>query len=306
MKVKKRIAAGFLSTVLMLSACADIYAETQITKLTFGYPNGWEYTEKENGYIFYQPTGTGAINIYNTQPPDFDIMTADKSRLENYMLYENAATGLAALSAKFSVSEVIYDDIETHTERKNNTVYRAVSLSAHTGGGKKISVISYMCTAEGTVYHFDLITDNADERTALNDILDSALYAGDNVPESDIDADVINISININGRRIRPDSPPELISGRTLVPIRAVAENLGYTVDWDAETRTVKMTKNGGNNIEIAINADEISKNGKKTPLDVPAQIIDSRTYLPLRAVAEAMDCRVEWDGENKIVDIYS
>ena len=61
-----------------------------------------------------------------------------------------------------------------------------------------------------------------------------------------------------------------------------------------------------GNDIEIAINADEISKNGKKTPIDVPAQIIDSRTYLPLRAVAEAMDCRVEWDGENKIVDIYS
>ncbi|MBQ9519495.1 MAG: copper amine oxidase N-terminal domain-containing protein [Firmicutes bacterium] len=306
MKIKKRAAAALLAALMLSAQCTGVFAETQITKLTFGYPNGWEYTEKEEGYVFYQPSGTGIINVYNTDLPDFDIMSADKADIENYLLYTNAKTGLAALSAVFDVSEVVFDDIDTFTEMKNTLVYRAAVLTAHTGGGKKISLISYMCTSNGVVYHFDLITDNADERSALDDILDSALYTGDDVPQSNVDADIVNISVNINGRRIRPDSPPELVSGRTLVPIRAVAENLGYTVGWDAETRTVEMTQNGGNEIKIAIDADYLYKNGEKTAIDVPAQIIGSRTYLPLRAVAEAMDCRVEWDGENKIVDIYS
>ena|GEM_PF-6377496 len=304
MKNKKIIAAAFLSAVMLAAQYGTVYAENEVTKLTFGYPNGWEYTEKEEGYTFYHSDDNCVINVYNTDAPDFDVMSAEDGEIENYLLYANPKTSLSALAAVFSVSDVIFDGIDSHTERKNETVYRVVELSAHTFGGKKITLVSYMCAAEGIVYHFDLITDDSEERSALSGIIDSARYTGDNVPETEVEAEVVEISININGRRIRPDSPPELISGRTLVPIRAVAENLGYEVSWDAETRTVKMT--GKNEISVTIDADELIKNGEKTAVDVPAQIIDSRTYLPLRAVAEAMDCRVEWDGENKLVDIYS
>lgn len=305
MKNKRKFAAVLLSAAMLASACAAAYADDGITKLTFGYPDGWEYTEKEDGFIFHQPGGSGVINVYNTDLPDFDIMSADEDTLKDYLVYTNGKTSPAAITAQFNVSDVETVGFETHTEKKNTTVYRMARLTARTAGGKEIYLTSYMCTSEGAVYHFDMLSDSS-ALDALGNILDSVHFSGDVLPETDVEVDVVNISININGRRIRPDSPPELVSGRTLVPIRAVAENLGYTVGWDAETRTVKMTNAANNTIEITINADEITKNGEKTPIDVPAQIIDSRTYLPLRAVAEAMDCRVEWDGENKIVDIYS
>ena len=304
MKSKMKTAAAFLSAVMLAASCINVYAEDKVTKLMFAYPDGWEYTEKEDGFIFSSGSGS-VINIYNTTLPDFDIMSADDDTLKEYLVYTNGKTSPAAIAAQFNVSEVETADIESHTEMKNSTVYREACLTSRTVGGREIYLITYMCSSDGAVYHFDLISDSSDHEE-LDKILDSVHFSGDDVPESDIEAEVINIGININGRRIRPDSAPELISGRTLVPIRAVAENLGYTVNWDAETRTVAMTKDGGNEIKITIDADELYKNSEKIAVDVPAQIIDSRTYLPLRAVAEAMDCRVEWDGENKIVDIFS
>ena len=42
----------------------------------------------------------------------------------------------------------------------------------------------------------------------------------------------------------------------------------------------------------------------KKIELDVPAIIVGGRTYLPLRAVAEAMDAKVNWNGDERIVEI--
>ena len=303
MKSRKLLALA-LTAVITAASCISVCADT--TKLTFGYPTGWEYTEQTSGYTFYQPDSSGIIYVYNTDEPDFDVMSADAQQLDEYMHYTNPRTSLSAAAAQFNVSEVAFSIADTYTEIRNSTLYRVVDMPGQTGGGSALYILSYMCTANGSVYHFDLITDKKEAGvSALKDILDSAMFSGDVVPESDLDADKINISININGRRIRPDSPPELISGRTLVPIRAVAENLGYKVDWDAETRTVAMTS-GDNKIDVKIDADSITKNGGKIPVDVPAQIIDSRTYLPLRAVAEAMDCRVEWDGENKTVDIYS
>ena len=304
----KRVIAAMLSAVMLAGQCISVFAEDEnITKLTFGYPTGWESTEQAGSYTFYQPNCKGAIYIYTTDEPNFDIMSGSREDINDYMLYSNPRTSLSAQAAQLNVSEVEFDSLETYTEMRNNTLYREVEMNTHTFGGTKITVLSYMCIAGGNLYHFDLITDSAESgKQALLNILDTSVYAGDNVPESDLEAEKYTISINVDGRRIRPDSEPVLISGRTLVPIRAVAENLGYDVNWDAESRTVTMTAEGKSEISVTIDADSIEKGGSRVEVDVPAQIIDSRTYLPLRAVAEAMDCRVEWNGETKTVDIFS
>lgn len=51
------------------------------------------------------------------------------------------------------------------------------------------------------------------------------------------------IKLIVNGQEIRPDVPPELINGRTMVPIRWVAEALGIEVKWDEASRTVSLTR---------------------------------------------------------------
>jgi hypothetical protein len=51
------------------------------------------------------------------------------------------------------------------------------------------------------------------------------------------------ITIKINGKKIETDVDPINVNGRVLVPVRAVAENLGCIVEWDGATQTVSITK---------------------------------------------------------------
>lgn len=89
--------------------------------------------------------------------------------------------------------------------------------------------------------------------------------------------------------------------GRTLVPVRFVAEAFGGTVSWDADTRTVGITS-GDTVVELQLDQPEMTVNGQSVALDVPAQISNERTVLPLRAVAEALGKKVFWDQRGLIV----
>ncbi|WP_010248958.1 stalk domain-containing protein [Acetivibrio cellulolyticus] len=79
---------------------------------------------------------------------------------------------------------------------------------------------------------------------------------------------------------------PIVKNGRTLVPVRFISESLDADVDWDAATSTVKITL-GENTAMLQPGKKDMLLNNKKTELDVPAEIIEGRTYLPLRRLVE-------------------
>ena len=83
-------------------------------------------------------------------------------------------------------------------------------------------------------------------------------------------------------------------NGRTMLPVRFVAENLGGTVGWDGATSSVTI-KGDGIDIAIKVGATTAQINGKTVTLDAPAFIESSRTYLPVRFVAENLGATVEW-----------
>ena len=89
---------------------------------------------------------------------------------------------------------------------------------------------------------------------------------------------------------------PFIENGRTLVPLRASMEALGAEVTWDGEQRCA-IVKKGPTTVVCYIDEACIYRNGTKILNDAAAQIKDSRTYLPIRAVAEALDATVGWDG---------
>lgn len=101
------------------------------------------------------------------------------------------------------------------------------------------------------------------------------------------------------------DQNPILEDGRVLVPMRAIFEALGATVEWDEETRTITARK-GDTIITLQIGKNEIVKNGETVELDTKAQIMNDRTLVPLRAVSESFDNKVEWNGEEKTVTIVT
>ena len=76
--------------------------------------------------------------------------------------------------------------------------------------------------------------------------------------------------------------------------MRAVFETLGADVEWEETSNTAVATKDD-TTIALQIDNDTMTKNGEEIQLDVPARIINDRTMVPLRAISEALDARVEW-----------
>ena len=111
------------------------------------------------------------------------------------------------------------------------------------------------------------------------------------------------IKVFINGKQLEFDVEPMLMNGRTMVPMRVIFEALGATVDWDGSTQTaIGETKK--TTIKITIGKDYLLKNDNIVVLDSPAVVISGRTLVPVRAIAESLDCKVEWYGETKVVEI--
>ncbi|MCL2838657.1 MAG: WG repeat-containing protein [Oscillospiraceae bacterium] len=112
-----------------------------------------------------------------------------------------------------------------------------------------------------------------------------------------------NISVTLNGTTIQFDQPPIMQDGRTLVPLRAIFEALGADVEWDGVFQMVTATR-GDTVVRLQIGNAVMTVNGENIPLDVPAQIVNDRTLVPARAIAESFGADVQWDGAMQTVII--
>jgi len=114
-----------------------------------------------------------------------------------------------------------------------------------------------------------------------------------------------DVSVTVDGKKVVfPDAKPFIDeNGRTLIPVRFVTEDLGATVEWNAQDREVYITKDGVN-IMIRIGQEMILVNGKPKAMDTKAIIRDDRTYVPIRYVAEELGATVRWDAATRTVII--
>lgn len=117
------------------------------------------------------------------------------------------------------------------------------------------------------------------------------------------------ITLVIDCHEVETDVPPIIQNNRTLVPLRFIAEQLGFEVGWNAEERKAKITDRN-TSIELQINNTLAIVNKNFQPstevLDVPPIIHDNRTMVPVRFISEIMGYRVEWIPDPKTVVIYS
>ena len=111
------------------------------------------------------------------------------------------------------------------------------------------------------------------------------------------------IKVIVNDKPVTFDVAPAIINDRTMVPLRAIFEALGADVDWDDATKTITAVK-GETTIKMQIGNDKMTRNGTESTLDSAPVIIDSRTLVPVRAIAESFGSDVSWDGETKTVII--
>ena len=93
------------------------------------------------------------------------------------------------------------------------------------------------------------------------------------------------------------------IKGNVMVPLRIVAENLKYKVEWQDKTKGI-VIKNKGKTIALSVNKQQAIVNKKEVLLSVAPIIQNQSTIVPLRFVSEQMGLDVEWDNTNKIVHL--
>lgn len=112
----------------------------------------------------------------------------------------------------------------------------------------------------------------------------------------------------VDGISVTIDVAPQIIEGRTLLPIKWVAEPLGAVVSWDPTDRKVTVSL-GGTTLELWIGKSQARVNGRSIAIDsqnakVVPLIVNGRTMLPVRFVAEQLGADVQWEQATKTITI--
>lgn len=117
------------------------------------------------------------------------------------------------------------------------------------------------------------------------------------------------LKVTVNGveRKVEMDVAPFIANNRTMLPIRFVAEALGFKVEWDDSTRTVILTDKD-NVVRIPVDTNKIIVNGKEFESDAKPILRNNRTMLPIGNIARALGLvdgkDIIWDSATREVVI--
>ncbi len=265
----KKIGIWGLIIVLMLSFSTLVYADSQSGYQRPEFKNGtWNYDVGgyEYGYGYY---------FWESEP---SYMDAPANVLFKFSYETGERTKLAD-----GVTDFISNGKMIYFVRNQNSIWKmdcdGNGLELVYNSNEKINLISDFKDNRYIIYETDARTDNI------------------------VDTYKSGVTVTFNGENIEFDQPPVILNGRTLVPIRAVIEKMGGVVEWNGDLQKVTL-KLGGDTIILTINSSVAILNGEVHSLDVPPQVINNRTLLPIRFIAEGFKFNVEWLGETQTVKI--
>ena len=115
-----------------------------------------------------------------------------------------------------------------------------------------------------------------------------------------------NVNIQIDGKPMKNGAGAIIMENRTMVPFRAVFEELGADmIQWDKETKTITGVK-GDTTIILSIGNNVCFVNGEPQTVEVPPVILNSSTLVPLSFISEKLGYHVGWHASSKTVKIMS
>jgi len=115
------------------------------------------------------------------------------------------------------------------------------------------------------------------------------------------------VHVIVDGKELTGlDMPAVIIDSRTLVPLRAIFEAMGAEVRWNSSTKMITATFTDGDVVKMYIDNKAGTVNGNAFNMDVAPKIINDRTMVPVRAIAEAVGASVGWEDSSRTVTITS
>lgn len=185
------------------------------------------------------------------------------------------------------------------------TASLAVTALAEEDTTKTESVV----TSEGAV---SVVEGNLDGQEALEITSDGAEEVALETPTKEtksfsllMQIDNPNMIVNEVSKEIDPGmgTVPVIKNERTLVPVAIIVKEMGGTVEWDDATKTATLKLND-DTIKLTIGSTTACLNDEAKELDVEPEIINDRTMLPIRFIAESFKFSVLWDGETQTIVI--
>ncbi len=137
---------------------------------------------------------------------------------------------------------------------------------------------------------------------------DNAIAVSDTITPSKYKAQKIILNVGsykfyVDGDTHEFDTVPIISDDRTLVPIRFITEALGCSVEWLDTTKEV-IIRSEEALIRMKIGYDNVIINGDVEYLDSVPKIINDRTMVPVRVIAEALNCNVAWNPYKREITI--
>jgi hypothetical protein len=131
-------------------------------------------------------------------------------------------------------------------------------------------------------------------------------FAGvENAPKSQNNKALPATRVLVNGvPLVFPYAQPVNNSGVVMVPMSVIFQRLGYTVSWDANAQKVTATKTGST-VELWIGNTIARVNGVNVTMSAAPYVTNNTTMVHSRFVADASNCRTDWDQESQSVQIY-
>ncbi len=112
-----------------------------------------------------------------------------------------------------------------------------------------------------------------------------------------------NETAEVNGQPVVMDQPPIIVDGRTMLPFRFIAENLGADVTWDPDTNTVTAVWEGIT-VVLTVGSQTAYVDGEPMLVNVPPVIVNGRTLVPLRFLANAFGWDLQWNDVTRTVTV--
>jgi hypothetical protein len=110
-------------------------------------------------------------------------------------------------------------------------------------------------------------------------------------------------NVFFKNRDVKFDTPPVIKEGRTLIPVRAITEAMGATVTWNSEEKLVIIVKDDKTIVFDLLN-NTTYVNDVEVAIDVPAGVMNNRTMVPLRFIAENLGLKVVWDEDSQTIEV--
>lgn len=264
--MKNKVFILFLSFTLILSSIFMVYAEP-------GKGKGQEKGDKSN--TIYKSISLEIKKEYNKNKAQIEAQKDEAEALKNDLeaKYEAAvATGNTELAATLS------EQLQSVREQFNDSKMQLKNLIQE---------------------RKQIIKENYTEEE-----LEAIETAKEHIRTSNPHAAILDVdSIISNSADFKFDTPPVIKAGRTIIPVRAITKGFGAELDWDSETREVTITK-GDITIVLTIDSNTALVNGTEVSLDSKAEIMNNRTYVPLRFILETFGLKVNWDDDTDTIEI--